>query len=190
MKNANREIYASNVTTLVDLDDKFLNCNQCFYFWKHSQHYYSRWKSNGAGNITFITSQKTWCDVFRFQALAPTNHLKLLMWVIIYMLVMTLCLLYKVFLGCGVGLPSGAADEASPLRHRKWPRSCRRNGRPQLQNLQDRCADWLVGPKLWPNSNQLITENFKYRQENNAEEFFNIATCSPRTIWIQTLLKL
>lgn len=47
-------------------------------------------------------------------------------------------------LGRGSGLSFGAAEETAPLYHRKWPRSCGGNGRPQLQDLQDWCLHWLV----------------------------------------------
>lgn len=51
------------------------------------------------------------------------------------------------FLGRGAGVSTGAAEEAAALCYRKRPRSRGRNGRPQLQNLQDRRPDRLVRSK-------------------------------------------
>lgn len=63
----------------------------------------------------------------------------------------------QVLLGRGAVLPSGAAEEAPPLRDGKRPRSRRRDGRPELQNLQDRRSNRLVWGQNWRPE---LTDNF------------------------------
>ena len=101
------------------------------------------------------------------------------------------CVLHQVLLGRGAGVPSGATEEAAPLRHRKRPRSRRRNGRPQLQNRQDRSFDRLVGFTRRQNQDTELsssTDSVKHTVNRHTTTTFThtanfVSSPSDLTIW-------